>query len=81
MGRCFRFLFNSEKVSHYFVNAIVAANAALYSRKLMHHAYLELERFDNIDDPYFLHYDDADPVTILQNSYEESMQEARQEVR
>jgi hypothetical protein len=47
----------------------------------MHHAYLELERFDNIDDPYFLHYDDADPVTILQNSYEESMQEARQEVR
>lgn len=56
-----------------------AANAALYSRKLMHHAYLELERFDNVDDPCFYHYDDADPVSILQRSYEESMQEAQQE--
>jgi serine/threonine protein phosphatase PrpC len=58
----------------------VAANAALYSRKLMHHAYLELERFDNVDDPCFYHYDEADPVSILQKSYEESMQEAQQEV-
>ncbi|KAI8882367.1 protein serine/threonine phosphatase 2C [Backusella circina FSU 941] len=58
---------------------VSAANAALYSRKLMHHAYLELERFDNIDDPYFYHYDEADPMKILQKSYEESMLEARQE--
>ncbi|KAL7336075.1 hypothetical protein PS15p_201447 [Mucor circinelloides] len=58
---------------------VSAANAALYSRKLMHHAYLELERFDNVDDPCFYHYDEADPVSILQKSYEESMQEALQE--
>ncbi|GAA5813107.1 hypothetical protein MFLAVUS_006576 [Mucor flavus] len=58
---------------------VSAANAALYSRKLMHHAYMELERFDNIDDPCFYHYDEADPVSILQKSYEESMQEAQQE--
>ena len=58
---------------------VSAANAALYSRKLMHHAYLELERFDNVDDPCFYHYDEADPVSILQKSYEESMQEAQQE--
>lgn len=45
----------------------------------MHHAYLELERFDNVDDPCFYHYDEADPVSILQKSYEESMQEALQE--
>lgn len=45
----------------------------------MHHAYLELEKFDNIDDPCFYHYDEADPVSILQKSYEESMQEAQQE--
>lgn len=45
----------------------------------MHHAYMELERFDNIDDPCFYHYDEADPVSILQKSYEESMQEAQQE--
>ncbi|CAO3656787.1 unnamed protein product [Mucor hiemalis] len=58
---------------------VSAANAALYSRKLMHHAYMELERFDNIEDPCFYHYDEADPVSILQRSYEESMQEAQQE--
>ncbi|KAG2195810.1 hypothetical protein INT47_010020 [Mucor saturninus] len=58
---------------------VSAANAALYSRKLMHHAYLQLERFENIDDPCFYHYDEADPVSILQKSYEESMQEAQQE--
>ncbi|KAG0180131.1 hypothetical protein DFQ29_001193 [Apophysomyces sp. BC1021] len=57
----------------------LAANPALYSRKLMHHAYLELERFDNIDDPCFYQYDDADPIDILQRSYEECMQEVQQE--
>lgn len=40
---------------------------------------MELERFDNIEDPCFYHYDEADPVSILQRSYEESMQEAQQE--
>ncbi|KAI9475796.1 MAG: phosphatase 2C-like domain-containing protein [Benjaminiella poitrasii] len=58
---------------------VSAANAALYSRKLMHHAYLELERFDNVDDPYFYLYDEADPVNILQKSYEESMLETQRE--
>ncbi|KAI7905854.1 phosphatase 2C-like domain-containing protein [Cokeromyces recurvatus] len=58
---------------------VSAANAGLYSRKLMHHAYLELERFDNVDDPYFYLYDEADPINILQRSYEESMLEAQQE--
>ncbi|KAI8375311.1 phosphatase 2C-like domain-containing protein [Choanephora cucurbitarum] len=60
-------------------SGVSAANAALYSRKLMHHAYLQLERFNNRDDPYYYHYDDADPMRILQKSYEESMQEAQQE--
>lgn len=46
----------------------------------MHHAYLELERFDNVDDPHFYHYDDADPVDILQKSYEQSMLEVEKEV-
>jgi hypothetical protein len=59
-------------------NSIVpGANAALYSRKLMHHAYLELEKF-KINDPYFHHT--VDPVSILQKSYEESMLEAKKEV-
>lgn len=55
------------------------ASAALYSRKLMHHAFLQLERFDNIDDPYFYHYDDANPMDILQHSYDVSMAEAKRE--
>ncbi|KAG0183067.1 hypothetical protein DFQ28_004649 [Apophysomyces sp. BC1034] len=55
------------------------ANAALYSRKLMHHAYLEMERFDNIDDPMFCLYEEANPVDVLQHSYEASLQEAEQE--
>ncbi|KAG0742059.1 hypothetical protein G6F57_006539 [Rhizopus arrhizus] len=57
-------------------SGVTSANAALYSRKLMHHAYLELEKF-KINDPYFHHT--VDPVSILQKSYEESMLEAKKE--
>lgn len=46
----------------------------------MHYAYLELEKFDNIEDPSFYHYNDADPIRILQKSYDESMLEAEKEV-
>lgn len=60
---------------------ILGANPALYSRKLMHYAYLELERFDNIDDPSFYDYDKADPVEILQKSYEHCLEDAEKEVR
>lgn len=55
------------------------ANPALYSRKLMHYAYVELERFDNIDDPSFYDYDKADPVEILQTSYEHCLEDAEKE--
>lgn len=58
----------------------IGADAALYSRKLMHHAYLELERFENVEDPYFYKYDQVDPVHILQNSYEKSMSEMMKDV-
>jgi hypothetical protein len=47
----------------------------------MHYAYLELERFDNIDDPSFYDYDKADPVEILQKSYEHCLEDAEKEVR
>ena len=46
----------------------------------MHYAYLELERFDNIDDPSFYDYDKADPVEILQKSYEHCLADAEKEV-
>jgi hypothetical protein len=58
-----------------------AADPALFARQLMHHAYLELERYDNIDDPCFYHYDDVDPVQILQKSFEASLVDAEKEVR
>ncbi|KAI9314929.1 phosphatase 2C-like domain-containing protein [Dichotomocladium elegans] len=48
----------------------LGANPALYSRTLMHHAYLELERFDNVEDDAFARYNDADPVDIIQRSYD-----------
>lgn len=47
----------------------------------MHHAYLELERYDNVDDPCFYRYDDVDPVQILEKSYEACLLEAEKEVR
>ncbi|CAO3645705.1 unnamed protein product [Cunninghamella blakesleeana] len=56
-----------------------AADPALFSRQLMHYAYMELERFHNIDDPCFKDYDNVDPVYILQKSYEESMSLAEKE--
>ncbi|KAI8381599.1 phosphatase 2C-like domain-containing protein [Radiomyces spectabilis] len=56
-----------------------SANPALYSRNLMHHAYLELEKFEDVEDPRFYQYDEADPVDILERSYEECMQLAEQE--
>ncbi|KAI9012131.1 phosphatase 2C-like domain-containing protein [Phycomyces nitens] len=56
-----------------------AANVALCSRKLMHYCYLELERFDNIDDPCFYEYDKADPVKVLQESYNEALHEEEAE--
>ncbi|KAI8330476.1 phosphatase 2C-like domain-containing protein [Chlamydoabsidia padenii] len=55
------------------------AQPALYSRKLMHHTYLELERYDNIEDPLFCQYEQANPLTILQHSYDQTQQEAQQE--
>lgn len=80
MGKYKRYFF-PEFASYTLCNTpiFVDASAALYSRKLMHHAFLQLERFDNIDDPYFYHYDDANPMEILQHSYDVSMAEAKRE--
>ncbi|OZJ03829.1 hypothetical protein BZG36_03824 [Bifiguratus adelaidae] len=58
---------------------VKGANSALYSRKLMHQCYEELEKYDNIEDDRFYEYNEADPVMILQRSYEQSSQEAREE--
>ncbi|KAI8331197.1 phosphatase 2C-like domain-containing protein [Chlamydoabsidia padenii] len=56
-----------------------AADPAFFARQLMHHAYLELERYDNIDDPCFSQYENVDPVQILQKSYEASLIEAEKD--
>lgn len=47
----------------------------------MHHAYLELEKFENIEDPYFQKYEEASPLDVLQSSYEKSMLEMKKEAR
>ncbi|KAK9711332.1 hypothetical protein K7432_007911 [Basidiobolus ranarum] len=46
------------------------ANPALFSRKLMHYACLELEKYDGIEDELFHNYYDVSPTKILEKSYE-----------
>ncbi|KAG0202647.1 hypothetical protein BGX28_004907 [Mortierella sp. GBA30] len=55
------------------------ANPALYSRKLMHYAFLELEKYDNIEEEAFYDYFNVNPVQILQKSYDQSARDAKQE--
>ncbi|KAG0051768.1 hypothetical protein BGZ83_003332 [Gryganskiella cystojenkinii] len=55
------------------------ANPALYSRKLMHYAFLELEKYDNIEEDAFYDYFNVNPVHILQKSYEQSARDAKKE--
>lgn len=55
------------------------ANPALYSRKLMHYAFLELEKYDNIEEDAFYDYFNVNPVQILQKSYEQSSRDAKRE--
>ncbi|KAG1468165.1 hypothetical protein G6F56_003997 [Rhizopus delemar] len=53
------------------------ANSALYSSRLMHYANQEMDRFEDTEDTYFFKYDQADPLDILKNSYEQSLKEAQ----
>ncbi|KAG0214000.1 hypothetical protein BGX33_002560 [Mortierella sp. NVP41] len=55
------------------------ANPALYSRKLMHYAFVELEKYDNIEEEAFYDYFNVNPVQILQKSYEQSAIDAKKE--
>ncbi|KAG0297167.1 hypothetical protein BGZ98_000683, partial [Dissophora globulifera] len=55
------------------------ANPALYSRKLMHYAFLELEKYDNIEEDAFYDYFNVNPVQIMQRSYEQSTKDAKKE--
>ncbi|KAI8577426.1 hypothetical protein K450DRAFT_252361 [Umbelopsis ramanniana AG] len=56
------------------------ANPALYSRKLMHYAYLEMEQLDlSSTPPASLYSRKIDPVEILQRSYDKSSQDAKHE--
>ncbi|KAF9307497.1 hypothetical protein BGZ91_008426, partial [Linnemannia elongata] len=57
----------------------VGANPALYSRKLMHYAFVELEKYDNIEEDAFYDYFNVNPVQILQKSYEQSARDAKKE--
>lgn len=43
----------------------------------MHYANLEMNRFEDIEDPYFFQYNTTNPVDILQRSYEQSLKEAK----
>ncbi|CAG8720968.1 10819_t:CDS:2, partial [Funneliformis mosseae] len=56
--------------------APLLADSALYSRKLMHYSFAELERYDNIDDEKYYHYNEVNPVDILQTSYDQVVKDS-----
>ncbi|KAG9072645.1 hypothetical protein KI688_000416 [Linnemannia hyalina] len=60
-------------------NYFSGANPALYSRKLMHYAFVELEKYDNIEEDAFYDYFNVNPVQILEKSYEQSARDAKKE--
>lgn len=43
----------------------------------MHYANLEMDRFEDTEDPMFFEYSQTNPVDILQRSYEQSLVEAK----
>ncbi|CAG8433642.1 1206_t:CDS:2 [Ambispora gerdemannii] len=53
----------------------VVVNSALYSRKLMHYAYKELEKYDIINNEEYYHYDNVNPKQILQTSYDKTLRD------
>lgn len=46
----------------------------------MHYAFVELEKYDNIEEDAFYDYFNVNPVQILQKSYEQSARDAKKEV-
>ncbi|ORY94064.1 phosphatase 2C-like domain-containing protein [Syncephalastrum racemosum] len=55
------------------------ANPALYSRKLMHYAQLELERIKTNQRPAHVRHDESDPVLVLENAYHLTTLDAQNE--
>ncbi|KAG0175504.1 hypothetical protein DFQ28_000073 [Apophysomyces sp. BC1034] len=55
------------------------ANPALYSRKLMHYAQLELDRLKSNVRPYPVRQDNPDPVLVLENAYHLTTLDAQHE--
>ncbi|KAI9496170.1 phosphatase 2C-like domain-containing protein [Zychaea mexicana] len=55
------------------------ANPALYARKLMHYAQLELDRIDNNKRPSHVQQDQPDPVMVLENAYHLTSLDAQNE--
>jgi len=47
----------------------------------MHYAFLELEKYDNIEEEAFYDYFNVNPVDIMEKSYEQSLLDAKNEVR
>lgn len=43
----------------------------------MHFANMEMDRFEDTEDPYFFQYNDTNPVDILKRSYEKSLKVAK----
>ncbi|KAJ1973273.1 hypothetical protein H4R34_005132 [Dimargaris verticillata] len=55
------------------------ANPAMFSRKLMHYAFAEVDKYECIEDYEFVHYYDINPVDILRKSYTQTLEDAYME--
>ncbi|KAJ1975722.1 hypothetical protein H4R35_003019 [Dimargaris xerosporica] len=55
------------------------ANPAMFSRKLMHYAFAEVDKYECIEDYEFAHYYDINPVDILRKSYTQTLEDAYME--
>lgn len=47
----------------------------------MHYTFLELEKYDNIEEEAFYDYFNVNPIQILEKSYEQNTRDAKNEVK
>ncbi|KAI9226249.1 MAG: phosphatase 2C-like domain-containing protein, partial [Piptocephalis tieghemiana] len=55
------------------------ANPGEFSRKIMHYACAELEKYDDVDEEAFSHYYEVEPIDILERSYILASRDAQDE--
>ncbi|RKP22795.1 phosphatase 2C-like domain-containing protein [Syncephalis pseudoplumigaleata] len=61
------------------ITQLQGGDSSMISRKIMHYACMELERYDNIEDEAFGAYYMVDPVSILTRGYDRAAHDMKQQ--